>query len=84
MVSTGIVKFDPVQRLSTRIESLLQGGEVSRGEVLDLFRIVRLVLEERELRRDYPSIALYADWLQHGRLDRQASIWQLAERLIPS
>lgn len=75
------MKYDAVARLQECVSPLLEGGRVHDSQILDLFRKTRLVLEHKRLKSNYPTIALYSDWLQHTEIDRHPSVWALIESI---
>ena len=46
-----------------------------------MFRLIRLILDARDLRSSFPTYSLYCDWLQHTELDRNPGVLPLMEAL---
>lgn len=71
------MKFDPAARLKSFVDDIQRRGHCSPYEVIDLLRRVRLLLEKGRLKKTYPVLSLYCDWVCHPELDRNPNGFRL-------
>jgi len=73
------MSYNPLTSLKSELKRMKKGGQVAKAEILNLFRLIRLTLDAKNLRPSYPTCALYCDWLQHIELDRNPGVMPLIE-----
>jgi len=61
--------FDAAGRLREHVHGLI-GRPLRSAELVEVMRLLRLVMEQEQLRNSHPHIALYCDWLLHAEIDR--------------
>lgn len=75
------MSYDPLPALRREIDQIVQGGQIPKGQILNVFRLIRLTLEANSLRAAFPTCAMYCDWLQHTELDRNPGVLTLIEAI---
>ncbi|WP_157271038.1 hypothetical protein [Azohydromonas aeria] len=73
--------YDPLTPLKRELSQLAKGGKTTKAEILNLFRLIRLILEAKRLRPRFPMCAMYCDWLQHAELGRNSGALILIEKI---
>ncbi|CAH0282606.1 hypothetical protein SRABI118_03823 [Massilia sp. Bi118] len=64
------MKFDPAGRLRSHMDSIKNRGGLTYAEMVDILRRARLVIESPLLKKNYPVLSLYCDWVMHGELGK--------------
>ena len=72
--------FDPAVRLREHLAGL-PGRHCSRADLIDVMRLSRLIIENKNLSGNYPHLALYCDWLLHTEIDRHGLVLRLLEQM---
>jgi hypothetical protein len=75
------MNYDPLVPLRRELDRMTHGGRVTKAEILNLFRLIRLTLDANRLRSSFPTCAVYCDWLQHTALDRNPGVLPLIEAI---
>lgn len=75
------MRFDPVARLKLRWDDIHYKRGFSDADMVDVFRLTRLILERGKLKQQYPSLAFYSDWLVHEALDRNPRVWEMIDEI---
>ncbi|RYZ92550.1 MAG: hypothetical protein EOP06_03940 [Proteobacteria bacterium] len=71
--------FNPTKRLLKHMDLIFTENRVSSADVMELFRLLRLLIEKNHVRNLYPYTALYCDWAQHDKINRHEVGWQILE-----
>jgi hypothetical protein len=74
------MNFDPAERLRTHFGRIL-GGQCFSPELVEILRLTRLLIEQEKWAKQYPTLSLYCDWVQHGELDRHPHTWVVLEKI---
>ena len=78
-VEAKLMKYDSTNRLASHVNSILTG--CSRADVIEIMRLSRLVIEQRNVAHQYPVLSLYCDWAQHTEIDRHPGAFAMLARI---
>jgi hypothetical protein len=74
--------LDPSAQLKNYIEHII-GKNCTEPEIIEIFRLIRHVIEKDRSRSEYPHLSLYCDWVQHIEIDRHPQGFAILEgRLV--
>jgi hypothetical protein len=72
--------LDPSARLNNYIEHII-GKNCTEPEIIEIFRLIRHVIEKDRSRSEYQHLSLYCDWVQHIEIDRHPQGLAILERM---
>jgi hypothetical protein len=74
------VKPDPAKNLAAHMGRIL-GKECSRGDLVQIMRFGRLIIEQDNSSNAYAILWLYCHWMLHNKIDRQRGGWDILEKI---
>jgi hypothetical protein len=69
------------QNTISQISQLLNQSRIKKGEVAHLFSLIRVLMDQKQIKDKYPQLSFYADWSVHSNLDRSVECLSILESL---
>lgn len=67
------------QNIKAIVDRVNTDGQIHSAEIPQVARQTRVILEERKLKRVYPRINMYGNWLVHSQLSQSAECFEILE-----
>lgn len=72
------MSYDATERLKNHFDEML-GKSAPRASFIEILRLTRLIIEQNGLRKKYPVLTLYCDWVQHTNIHKNSQAWDILE-----
>lgn len=66
------MNYDAAHRLREFVDSLMQRGECREHEIAEIVSRARQLIERGNLKKTYPTIKMYGDWIAHVGLNQNS------------
>jgi hypothetical protein len=80
-MKTPDTNFDPAAQLRGHVERMLIRGQCFPPDMIEILRLTRLIIKQENWRKQYPTLSLYCDWVQHEEIDRNAHACVILEKI---